>query len=257
MRDEDYKEPLVNQMYLLFGADSGAGLTAWRLTSAAAEDQLTVVADGTPSISEEQALRAREVAGTHPGIVAMYRAGTTGSVRVSDHTNLPRFWTTEAYWCLHGHTDGRYAAAALLLNKPDVRIFVGIQRHSRDFSDADLVALAALQRPIVAALSFRAALTDTVRLLQNGSTAPLEPTARAAPPLAPLLDATRLCGEYAPTRREGEVLALAAQGWTNHQIGRRLGITERTVRKHLTTVYDNAGVRGRAAAAAWWQSLNG
>jgi DNA-binding CsgD family transcriptional regulator len=60
---------------------------------------------------------------------------------------------------------------------------------------------------------------------------------------------------YQPTRREAEVMALTCEGWTNEQIGRRLGITERTVRKHLTAVYDKAGVRGRAAAASWWQRV--
>ena len=51
------------------------------------------------------------------------------------------------------------------------------------------------------------------------------------------------------------MLSLAAQGWTNRQIDRRLGITERTVRKHLEAVNDKAGVRGRAAAAVWWRQL--
>ena len=138
---------------------------------------------------------------------------------------------------------------------PDTNFF-GMHRHDRDFSDADLAAFAALQRPIAAAMSFRAALDDTVRMLQNSSSVPPgEP--EVVPGRRRTLDAAaRLCSDYEPTRREGEVLALAAQGWTNHQIGRRLGITERTVRKHLTAVYDKAGVRGRAAAAAWWQRIN-
>ena len=255
-RAEDYSEYLVSQVYRLFGADAGAGLTTWRLNSAAAADQLTVVAAGTPPISEEQTLHARHFAGRHPGLVAMLLAGTTDAIRVSDHTNLTKFWTTETYWRMHGHSDGRYAASALLLDTTDVQTFVGMHRHDRNFSNADLAALAALQRPIAAAMSFRAAVDDTVRLLQNSScTVPGEP--EVVPGRRRTLDAAvRLCGDYVPTRREGEVLTLAAQGWTNHQIGRRLGITERTVRKHLTAVYDKAGVRSRAAAAAWWQRLN-
>jgi DNA-binding CsgD family transcriptional regulator len=57
----------------------------------------------------------------------------------------------------------------------------------------------------------------------------------------------------APTHREAEVLALVARGLTNEQIGHRLGITERTVRKHLGAVRDKTGLRSRAAAAAWWR----
>ncbi|HEX8509662.1 MAG TPA: LuxR C-terminal-related transcriptional regulator [Propionibacteriaceae bacterium] len=135
-------------------------------------------------------------------------------------------------------------------------IFVALHRRSRDFNDAELAGLAALQRPVAAALAFRASLDDTVQLLRHSACpGPGEP--EVVPGRRRTLDAAiRLCGDYVPTRREGEVLTLAAQGWTNHQIGRRLGITERTVRKHLTAVYDKAGVRGRAAAAAWWQRLN-
>ena len=53
---------------------------------------------------------------------------------------------------------------------------------------------------------------------------------------------------------EAEVLALVTLGWTNDRIGRHLGITERTVRKHLEAVYNKAGLPGRAAAVAWWQA---
>jgi DNA-binding CsgD family transcriptional regulator len=59
------------------------------------------------------------------------------------------------------------------------------------------------------------------------------------------------------TVREGEVMHLVAEGLTSEQIGRRLGIAERTVRKHLSAVYGKAGLNGRAAAAAWWQRNEG
>ena len=36
--------------------------------------------------------------------------------------------------------------------------------------------------------------------------------------------------------REGEVLALVAEGFTNKLIGSRLGISERTVKNHLTSI---------------------
>jgi DNA-binding CsgD family transcriptional regulator len=46
---------------------------------------------------------------------------------------------------------------------------------------------------------------------------------------------------------------LVAEGLTSEQIGRRLGIAERTVRKHPSAVYAKAGLHGRAGAAGWWQ----
>ena len=65
MRAEDYSEYLVSQVHLLFDADAGAGLTAWRLISTAAGDQVTVVVAGVPPFSREQGLCARSVA-EHP-----------------------------------------------------------------------------------------------------------------------------------------------------------------------------------------------
>ena len=50
--------------------------------------------------------------------------------------------------------------------------------------------------------------------------------------------------------RQAEVLALAARGWTNAEIARRMCISPRTVQKHLEHVFDRLGVRTRAGAAA-------
>jgi DNA-binding NarL/FixJ family response regulator len=252
-RAENYREHLVNQVHLLFDADAGAGLGTWRPNSSNAADEMATVVAGAESLTTADWVLARPFVKTHPGFLAMARVGTKQPIRLSDHTSLSSFRTTESFSRLQGHSDGRYPMSALLLAGQDTTIFVALHRKRRDFSDADLARLAALQRPVSAALAFKAALDDTVRLLQQSSR--LEPSRPAVDP-TPRRGrdaAVHLCSGYEPTRREAEVLALAAEGWTNHQIGRRLGITERTVRKHLSAVYDKAGVRGRAAATAWWQ----
>ena len=51
--------------------------------------------------------------------------------------------------------------------------------------------------------------------------------------------------------REIEVLRLVAQGLANKQIGRRLGISERTVKAHLGRVFRQIGVADRTSAALW------
>ncbi len=51
--------------------------------------------------------------------------------------------------------------------------------------------------------------------------------------------------------REEEVLRLVADGLANKQIARRLGITERTVKAHLTSVFSRIGVQDRTQAALW------
>jgi|SRR4051812_21897687 DNA-binding NarL/FixJ family response regulator len=53
------------------------------------------------------------------------------------------------------------------------------------------------------------------------------------------------------TAREAEVLGLVRQGFSNKQIARRLGITERTVKAHLTSCFQRIGVADRTQAALW------
>ena len=51
--------------------------------------------------------------------------------------------------------------------------------------------------------------------------------------------------------REREVLLLVVEGLANKQIARRLGIAERTVKAHLTAVFQALGVADRTQAALW------
>ncbi len=52
------------------------------------------------------------------------------------------------------------------------------------------------------------------------------------------------------TEREREVLAAVARGERSKEIAYRLGITERTVKAHLASIYNKLGVDSRAAAIA-------
>jgi DNA-binding NarL/FixJ family response regulator len=55
------------------------------------------------------------------------------------------------------------------------------------------------------------------------------------------------------SEREQEVLGLVAAGLPNKLIARRLGITERTVKAHLTRIFEQLGVTDRTQAALWAQ----
>lgn len=87
-------------------------------------------------------------------------------------------------------------------------------------------------------------LLDGVRAAAQGH-APLD--ARVAGALLPRRDdpSLRLSG------REREVLRLTATGMANKQIGRVLGISERTVKAHLGSVFRRIGVEDRTSAAMW------
>jgi DNA-binding CsgD family transcriptional regulator len=54
-----------------------------------------------------------------------------------------------------------------------------------------------------------------------------------------------------PTPREREVAALVAAGRTNREIGRALGITEKTAEVHVRNMMGKLGARSRAEIASW------
>jgi DNA-binding NarL/FixJ family response regulator len=53
------------------------------------------------------------------------------------------------------------------------------------------------------------------------------------------------------TAREKEVLGLLSEGCSNRIMASRLGISEATVKAHLTHVFQSLGVRDRTQAAVW------
>ncbi|HYO31284.1 MAG TPA: response regulator transcription factor [Nocardioidaceae bacterium] len=90
-------------------------------------------------------------------------------------------------------------------------------------------------------------LLDGIRAAARGES-PLHP--RAARQL--LTSRTRAPSVVVDlTPREAEVLGLVRQGLANKQIARRLGITERTVKAHLTSTFQRIGVSDRTQAALW------
>lgn len=53
------------------------------------------------------------------------------------------------------------------------------------------------------------------------------------------------------TDRHREILELVAAGSTNKEIASRLGISEKTVKTHLSTIFNIIGVYDRTQAAVW------
>ena len=89
-------------------------------------------------------------------------------------------------------------------------------------------------------------LVDGVRAAAAGQS-PLDPkVARAL-----LTRRTTQAPQDQLSDREREVLGLVADGLANKQIARHLGISERTVKAHLTSVFQRIGVTDRTQAALW------
>lgn len=56
---------------------------------------------------------------------------------------------------------------------------------------------------------------------------------------------------YGLTRRELQIVAAIAAGCSNKDVGRKLSITERTVKHHLTNIYGKLGVASRLELAVF------
>lgn len=72
------------------------------------------------------------------------------------------------------------------------------------------------------------------RLLQGTARIPVAPSRNDVPEWAALL-----------TEREREVAEAVAEGASNKEVARRLGITERTVKAHTGAIFEKLGVRDR------------
>lgn len=61
---------------------------------------------------------------------------------------------------------------------------------------------------------------------------------------------------YGLTAREKSVLELICEGHSNAAVGRRLLITEKTVKNHLNNIFTKLGVTNRTEAAMLWSRRN-
>ncbi len=139
--------------------------------------------------------------------------------------------------------DGVTATRRILEEHPETQVLV-----LTSFSDSGRI-VAALDAGAVGYLLKDADpddVIDGVRAVARGES-PLHP--RAARELLSARRSTPAPADLTP--RETQVLGLVRAGLANKQIARRLGISERTVKAHLTSVFAAIGVVDRTQAAVW------
>lgn len=139
--------------------------------------------------------------------------------------------------------DGIAATRAIRTGHPDVRVVV-----LSSFDDQDRVrqALQAGATGYVLKDCTPDELLAAIRSAAAGH-APLDP--RVAGALLPNSEQPSVAEQL--SQRELQVLRLASQGLANKQIGRTLGIAERTVKVHLGNIFRRIGVSDRTSAALW------
>jgi DNA-binding NarL/FixJ family response regulator len=142
--------------------------------------------------------------------------------------------------------DGIEATRRLMTERPDSRVVV-----LTSFSDRERI-LDALDAGAVGYLLKDAEPDELLRGIAAAARgeSPLAP--KAAKAVLTARAESRPAAEL--TAREQEVLGLLAEGLANKQIARRLGIAEKTVKAHLTSVFQRIGVTDRTQAALWARS---
>lgn len=138
--------------------------------------------------------------------------------------------------------DGIEATRRIRAEAPDTRVVV-----FTSFSDRERI----LQAIEAGAIGYLLKDADPDELHRG-----ILAAARGESPLAPKAAAEVLAARTtAPSAelsdREREVLVLVAGGLANKQVARRLGISEKTVKGHLTRVFQTIGVTDRTQAALW------
>lgn len=74
------------------------------------------------------------------------------------------------------------------------------------------------------------------------------------PSAAPIVPIVADAGGHGLTKREREILAHVAEGYSNAQLARMLWVTEQTVKFHLSNIYRKLHVSNRTAASRWAQA---
>jgi DNA-binding NarL/FixJ family response regulator len=143
--------------------------------------------------------------------------------------------------------DGIEATRAVLAARPAtlVIILTSFAEHAR--------LHAALEAGAVGYLLKDAEPDDIIRALRDAAAGGVPLSPRAAAALLPENRPTSNATLDALTPRERDVLALVASGLPNKSIARRLEISEKTVKAHLTRVFAVVGVSDRTSAALWAQ----
>lgn len=162
----------------------------------------------------------------HPLLIHFRDTSDPGPVKISDKLSRPRFHALGLYADFFRHIPVE-DQIAFSLPDPDGKVIgVALNRACRDFSEADRDLLDLIRGHLVNALR-------RIRRRQRAQQALTQ--ADSAPPAG-------------LTEREAEVIRLVAAGRTNIAAARALGVSPRTVAKHLEHIYRKFDVTSRASA---------
>jgi DNA-binding CsgD family transcriptional regulator len=163
----------------------------------------------------------------HPLLNHFRSSGDPAPAKISDFLSHQEFHNLGLYSEFYRRVPVEDQLLFTLPSPPEGMIVtITLHRAERDFTDADRDLLNALAGP----------LGNSMRRVRSRHRAKTAVAVASSDELAGL------------TGRELQVLQLAAHGRTNQAIARAVGISPRTVAKHLEHIYRKLGVTSRAAA---------
>ena len=175
---------------------------------------------------------------THAGENPLYqrwqRTRDGRAYRFSDVTTREKLEGTQLYTELYGPLGLRHQVAFTLPSEPDRILAMVLSRKKRDYSDAECTFLNRA-RPFLIQV-YRNAIAYTQTRRPSGA------------------DLEEALAAHGLTPREARVMQLIALGTPSDELARHLGVSGRTVDKHLEHAFAKLGVTSRAEATARaWQ----
>jgi DNA-binding CsgD family transcriptional regulator len=179
-------------------------------------------------------------------LVARYQRTRDGrAYRFSDVTTPAELHTTALYREFYSKIGLEHQIALTVPRDPGRILALALSRRDRDFSDTERDLLDAARPFLIRA--YRNAIDHTQLRKQYEHLAYDRRLPISEPALSDALAAHGL------TDRQIEVLSWVATGRSNRAVAEELGISDRTVHKHLEGCFQKLGVhtRGTAIALAW------
>ncbi|MCW2968397.1 MAG: hypothetical protein JWM71_2169 [Solirubrobacteraceae bacterium] len=201
----------------------------------------TVVLIDPPFPPEAHELFAR-LASENPLVARHARLRDGRAYRFSDVVTSEELHATALYREFYGPIGLEHQIAFTLPHGPDRVLALALSRRDSDFTDAERDTLN----------DARPFLIQCYRNAIEHSRVAAELEARAHARRLPLEDPglARALADRGVTRREAEVLSLVATGRSHRDVSEVLGLSERTIQKHLQACYAKLGVHDRVTAVA-------
>jgi DNA-binding CsgD family transcriptional regulator len=193
-----------------------------------------VVADPDEWLTEDTVERFGRLAGENPLVAHYARTGDGQPLRFSDFVSRRRLHALALYDELYRHLGVEHQIAFVLPSPPGEIVGVALNRRRHDFTGEEAAMLELLRRPLRACYQRLVEREQLIGMLS--CTRDDELTTRA---LAMGL-----------SERETEIMHSVARGASNVEIGVGLGISRRTVEKHLQNIYAQLDVTSRTQALA-------